>query len=268
MYRKKSSGFTLIEILVTLGIIVILAAILFPVFAKARASARRTSCASNLKQLATAIMMYMQDHDQTYPMIVQNKTANVSPSNPFGWADSLDPYVKNTQVFQCPDEAKAPNPSGHGLPVDPTTSSATGGYTDYWINAQLNGVSGSTYYSLAKGDIISPTQTVLLAEGGGNSARYTANGCAASNVGDSHIADDGHPYNDTVLNTPFSCTSTAVGVLVNTSTNLTGAAYRHLGGSNYAFADGHVKWLAGNAKVYNRYTPSAQANGGVTYSTE
>lgn len=263
MYRKKNNGFTLIELLIVLAIIVILAGILFPVFSRARASARRTSCASNLKQLGTAIMMYMQDHDQTYPVIAQADKADVGPSNPYGWADSLDPYIKSTQVFQCPDESKGPNPPGHGLPVDSTTNSATGGYTDYWINAELNIVIQTTKISaIVKGDIISPTQTIILAEGSGNTARYTYGGCGASNVS---AVNTENLFKSA---SKYGCDSTAVGVSINQSANPASAAYRHLGGANYAFADGHVKWFAGNGKVYNRYTPSAQAGGGITYSTE
>src|SRR5438445_10640700 len=65
--RVRKSGFTLIELLVVIAIIAILAAILFPVFARARESARRATCLSNLKQLGTAFQMYAQDYDETYP---------------------------------------------------------------------------------------------------------------------------------------------------------------------------------------------------------
>ena len=71
----RRSGFTLIELLVVIAIIAILAAILFPVFARARESARRTSCISNLKQLALGTMMYAQDYDETYPMSYQDAVA-------------------------------------------------------------------------------------------------------------------------------------------------------------------------------------------------
>src|SRR5215471_14245464 len=68
MLYRKQIGFTLIELLVVIAIIAILAAILFPVFAQAREKARQTSCLSNTKQLGTAIIMYIQDYDESHPM--------------------------------------------------------------------------------------------------------------------------------------------------------------------------------------------------------
>lgn len=102
----RRRGFTLIELLVVIAIIAILAAILFPVFARAREAARATSCKNNLKQLGTAAMMYVQDYDETYfPRFTQ------APGGPQIWwintpgqATLLDPYVKNTQVSYCPSE--------------------------------------------------------------------------------------------------------------------------------------------------------------------
>jgi prepilin-type N-terminal cleavage/methylation domain-containing protein/prepilin-type processing-associated H-X9-DG protein len=89
-------GFTLIELLVVIAIIAILAAILFPVFAKAREKARQTSCLSNLKQIALAIQMYTQDYDEIYPL-----EYNVPGNWPL-WEDELQPYIKNWQIFHCP----------------------------------------------------------------------------------------------------------------------------------------------------------------------
>jgi len=97
MFRKK--GFTLIELLVVIAIIAILAAILFPVFAKAREKARQTSCASNLKQIALGALMYAQDYDEFLCI------AQPLAGPPVLFFDSvLQPYVKNTQIFKCPSK--------------------------------------------------------------------------------------------------------------------------------------------------------------------
>lgn len=99
---KQRNAFTLIELLVVIAIIAILAAILFPVFAQARAKARQTACLSNQKQVALATMMYVQDYDETYPV---NNFAYGTGVAPFlsSWMIHLDPYQKNLQVLECPE---------------------------------------------------------------------------------------------------------------------------------------------------------------------
>ncbi len=93
-------GFTLIELLVVIAIIAILAAILFPVFARAREKARQTSCLSNLKQLALAEMAYEHDYDEKTGCYCD--TIGSSASARASWLDMLLPYTKNSQVFECP----------------------------------------------------------------------------------------------------------------------------------------------------------------------
>ena len=98
---RPRAGFTLIELLVVIAIIAILAAILFPVFAQARAAARKTACTSNMKQLGLALMSYASDYDATMPPSqLPAAGANVS------WPTMLFPYVKNEGVFVCPDGEK------------------------------------------------------------------------------------------------------------------------------------------------------------------
>src|SRR6056297_1371472 len=105
---KRSKGFTLIELLVVIAIIAILAAILFPVFARAREKARQTSCLSNLKQIGLAFRMYVGDYDDTMPgYIIYTPVDVVGPYTGDSrgylfWMDVLYPYVKNKQVFVCP----------------------------------------------------------------------------------------------------------------------------------------------------------------------
>ena len=100
---RTRHGFTLIELLVVIAIIAILAAILFPVFARAREKARQSSCLSNLKQLATAEKMYEQDYDDRTGCYCS--TIGVSSTARMSWCDMLAPYVKNTQIFECPSSS-------------------------------------------------------------------------------------------------------------------------------------------------------------------
>lgn len=94
-------GFTLIELLVVIAIIAILAAILFPVFAKAREKARQSSCASNLKQLSLGWLSYIQDYDERTPPMGASPDDPNSPDY-IWWHDRVMPYIKNKQVFECP----------------------------------------------------------------------------------------------------------------------------------------------------------------------
>jgi len=94
-------GFTLIELLVVIAIIAILAAILFPVFARAREKARQITCASNLKQMGLAFLMYNSDYDETFV------------TNPM-WKTKLQPYIRNTQINYCPSRRSLPWYYGQG----------------------------------------------------------------------------------------------------------------------------------------------------------
>ena len=98
---RRAEGFTLIELLVVIAIIAILAAILFPVFARAREKAVQTSCLSNVKEVALATMMYAQDYDGRLPIGVYWYDAE---GNLLYWVrDALEPYIKNKQVIKCPN---------------------------------------------------------------------------------------------------------------------------------------------------------------------
>src|SRR5688500_3185131 len=118
MQRRK--GFTLIELLVVIAIIAILAAILFPVFAQARERARLTACISNMRQIGTSLMMYVQDYDETYPYIrfhapgAASWQAATRGKNTYVWQNAIRPYLKSVDVFACPS-----NPNSRSIPGTP-----------------------------------------------------------------------------------------------------------------------------------------------------
>lgn len=112
-------GFTLIELLIVITIIAILAALLFPVFARARESARQSSCQSNLKQIGVSIELYKDDSDGNYP----GSFTSVGGES-YNWPTFIQPYIKNQQVFVCPSGAQ-----GDGVP-DPTFVKTTKEYCD------------------------------------------------------------------------------------------------------------------------------------------
>lgn len=112
-------GFTLIELLVVIAIIAILAAILFPVFARAREKARQTSCLSNVKQIALGMLMYIQDYDERFPYFASG-SSSVDPW--ICWPHQLQPYLKNWQIYQCPSSPYGGEMNYHGTlyPIRPS----------------------------------------------------------------------------------------------------------------------------------------------------
>lgn len=143
----RRSGFTLIELLVVIAIIAILAAILFPVFAKAREKARQSSCLSNIKQAGLGAMQYAQDYDERTPMRYYNNGVGVQ------WTDAVMAYVKNTQVFTCPSISQPYPPSTYG-----------------WNESYL--------WATAIGTVQSPSETIMICE---------ASKAAPNNGYDNHI---------------------------------------------------------------------------------
>ena len=100
---KTRRGFTLIELLVVIAIIVLLAAILFPVFARARENARKTNCASNVKQIGLAILQYAQDNDEILPPVAYEDDAG----DDYQWPQLIAPYLKGPQILKCPSDARS-----------------------------------------------------------------------------------------------------------------------------------------------------------------
>ena len=158
--KVRGKGFTLIELLVVIGIIAILAAILFPVFAVARGKARSTRCVANLKQLGNALTMYMDDYDGLYPWGIDPADQNL----PQIWQDYplwqswiqymplmhdlVDPYVKNREVWHCPSDKGYDEleDAGLALPAHPSCYGTFG--TSYMYRTELT-FSQATQESLA-----------------------------------------------------------------------------------------------------------------------
>ena len=223
----KSKAFTLIELLVVIAIIAILAAILFPVFARARENARRASCQSNLKQIALGFAQYTQDYDERYPM----GWYNVSPTPNDGWASLIQPYVKSVQLFQCPSE-----------PVTGKTDPTGGAYNDYAMNPALGYNTGGMNISRLEN-----SANTILAMDGWYNVDYEQIGRAAISF---------NAFQPVVYGTIPAATSYI---------RLKDGLARHLDGANYAYTDGHVKWLKPTAiENGNPYTCGAAPTGSNT----
>lgn len=196
--RREKRGFTLIELLVVIAIIAILAAILFPVFAKAREKARTASCQSNLKQIALSLTMYAQDYDETFPQLSgANYTGDdhlTNGLNNFGWdggsivyhdwAVVIMPYIKNIQIFLCPSSTYSNYGCAYGMPANGVNSAGT------FVNTFAGSVKMSS--------LVSPAESLIVTEkGGGGGNRYILSGqyyaCRASHNDGGNIAFcDGH----------------------------------------------------------------------------
>ncbi|MBI5832718.1 MAG: DUF1559 domain-containing protein [Armatimonadetes bacterium] len=161
MSRKRA--FTLIELLVVIAIIAILAAILFPVFAKAREKARTSSCASNLKQLGLGIVQYCQDYDERMPMCRGYDAPNALNGNAvecIDWRVQVQPYLKSKQILGCPSNT-ATDTSGQA-------GGRSGGILHHyswptyywWTSASLQWDNGS----VALASVTSPAQSLQAIE--------------------------------------------------------------------------------------------------------
>ncbi|MFW5868851.1 MAG: DUF1559 domain-containing protein [Armatimonadota bacterium] len=147
---KTRTGFTLIELLVVIAIIAILAAILFPVFARAREKARQASCLSNVKQITMGVMMYVQDYDETFPLGFVNRP---SFADRYTWPGAVFPYINNRQVFDCPSQSlRAVKHDDFGVYYK--------GSRSYGMNEYLCPTSNAP----TLGDVEAPATTVAIAD--------------------------------------------------------------------------------------------------------
>lgn len=226
MVNRRRNGFTLIELLVVIAIIAILAAILFPVFAQARAKARQSACLSNEKQIGLALLQYAQDYDESYP----SGRANVYGR---GWAGQTAPYVKSKNVFTCSD--------------DPTEASGKNVAISYGMNIFLvNGTPPG--YAPTDGSILAnhraPAKTVMLFEVTNVVADVSdpvedlsTTGQGGDTNGPGWVDVAGGKYDTGIMGTPPR--SYAPYWYPQWRDRAKG---RHSNGSNFLFADGHVKW--------------------------
>ena len=218
--RPAKRGFTLIELLVVIAIIALLAAILFPVFARARENARKSSCMNNMKQIGVAALQYVQDYDERYCWAMYDMVATDpgynQPDVPFGaykklrigWQHLMLPYIKSGQVFKCPSSSWSQN---QGAGNDNTQQVGQ----NYYINREISGAYNSPTSSKNASDLKWSAATILV----GEAPNYGGVGCE-SNWTAGWGWTDGH------------------------STMLTrDSLRRHLEAANYLFADGHVKTL-------------------------
>ncbi len=204
--NPHKKAFTLIELLVVIAIIAILAAILFPVFARARENARRTSCQSNLKQLGLGIMQYTQDYDEKLPGFYKNIGGTVT------WATLLQPYAKSVQLYTCPN----------GVPYALTSPQ----YISYGYNTLLGG--DATTVSLAA--INSTSETVLIGDSWGHQ--------------DPPNEKSGwyYMYPPATLNATAPAGTNWWEKNPGTGAFKGSLTQQHFDGANICYVDGHVKW--------------------------
>ncbi len=224
-------AFTLIELLVVIAIIAILAAILFPVFARARENARRASCQSNLKQIGLGALQYVQDYDETYSGSFRDNpnTARVS------YAEMLQPYIKSTQIFTCPSATTGQRLDNDGInncAANPITCNANISYAYNSITDPNIGNANGDRANNPASAITDPATTILLMDG--RNSFYNVWRTDETDVKGSFYGSNWNGNNTAGANT-------------QTPTP------RHLEGANYLWYDGHVKF--GRSSRYSNGGP-------------
>jgi len=224
-----TSGFTLIELLVVIAIIAILAAILFPVFGRARENARRSSCQSNVKQIMLGVLQYVQDNDERYPF--GHNQGGGAGGGYQNWYIGTDPYLKSRQIFSCPSDSSTVGAGNTGLYAAPN-----GFHVSYaanvWISQQSQGLNIAA--------IESPSTVAYIADAGraadGPNGTITPTSPEKPYSGLRMLVDPVGGY------LPFATSAT--------DNNFMGPIARHLDTVVVGFADGHVKSLRPNSWYY------------------
>ncbi len=240
---SRHSAFTLIELLVVIAIIAILAAILFPAFARARANARKTSGLSNLKQIGLGFTQYLQDYDSRFPPHVTERQGG-NPTDPniaavFSIKMKLQPYTKSLQLFKDPSANSWP--TGGANQVGTTGNFFPSDYGFHLNEAKFAG--GNAFYSTPVGADFGFNDDTTESSIASTSEFIIAADAARPNSPDNPSRGGLYPFDGgNITSSAADGTFPFVGG-VTYNAGQAGPSVRHLGGTNFLFADGHAKWL-------------------------
>lgn len=249
--QSHTGGFALWKFVAVLALLFVTAAIFFPVFSPGRpGTAPKSSCQNNLKKIVLALKQYINDFDERYPLVAVTDAVTVEGKPPYGWADAIQPYIHDTEVYQCQSDLS------RGLGSNGSTNLPN--YTDYWYNANLvrriiRPV--LTKYTGANESMFGSSSQTIIAGDGGNlneaptgNARYNQCGDGSGLTRRSQV-----------------CAPQKAGVA-----SFRGAKM-HFDGANFAFVDGHVKWLRASndsqsPQILSNATTQRAIGGKVTFS--